>query len=406
MRVHGSLTHGFEAVKERFIRNFSEFGETGAACAVYQNGRLVVDFQGGIRDTATGDPWATETMVPVFSTSKGISALVLALMHSRGLLDYDAQVSHYWPEFAQNGKETVTVRQLINHQAGLCALSTSIRPETIADKDALAAILAAERPAWEPGTTHGYHCWDLGWYQSELIRRIDPQGRTLSQYLDDEIVKPLNVQFHIGLPPDVPQERIAHLETYRSRLELAGKLFRMPWRFTLQFFNPRSLTSRAMLNPPVLSDHRNFNRRDVLALEIPSGNGVGTARALAAIYNAFLSTGGPLGIQQETVRELTSEPVLPTQGAFDQVLRAPMCYSLGFIRPWEKLRFGSSSRAFGFHGAGGSFAFADPDAGISYAYVTNRMEFNPFDTFDTRDQALRNTIYDCLGIQQLSSARS
>src|SRR5262249_20926038 len=151
----------------------------GAACAVCHRGRLVVDLWGGVRDLATGAPWEEDTMVPVMSATKGMSSLAVALAHSRGLLDYDEPVATYWPEFAQNGKKDVTVRQLLGYQAGLCALDERLDLEKIADFDALATVLARQKPAWEPGKKHGYHALTHGWYQGELLRRVDPAHRTL-----------------------------------------------------------------------------------------------------------------------------------------------------------------------------------------------------------------------------------
>ena len=162
---------GFEEVETEFKKNFLERGELGAACAIYHRGEKVVDLWGGYRDRKTGDLWKDETLVLVFSTTKGISALTVAVAHSRGLLDYDEKVAAYWPEFAQAGKENVTVRELLAHQAGLCAIGEPLSPEVLADLDRLAAVLARQRPAWRPGTKHGYHYLSLGSYENELIRR-------------------------------------------------------------------------------------------------------------------------------------------------------------------------------------------------------------------------------------------
>ena len=396
--VCGAVASGFGPVRQAFRESLLRRGELGGACCAYVGGHKVIDLWGGIADERTGARWREDTVVPVFSTSKGVAALAVALAHSRGLLDYEAPVASYWPEFAQNGKAGVTVRQLLAHQAGLCAIDTPLAPEIIVDHDALDTILARQKPAWEPGSRQGYHCWDLGWYQSALIRRIDPQRRSLGRFLRDEIAAPLGLDLHIGLPREFPGERLARLKSYRWKGELVLHFLKWPWAFTGQFFNPRSLTSRAMLNPAVLSDHRNFNRREVLALEIPSGNGVADARSLAALYDAFLRPRGPLGLAAATIDALAADPIPPTHTSVDEVLRTPMSYSLGLVRPFGKLRFGVSGRAFGFHGAGGSFAYADPDAGVAYAYVTNRMVFNTFDVFDSRDMALRRALYSCLGV--------
>src|SRR5687768_18235310 len=184
--VQGTVAPGFEAVRTEFERNFRERKELGAACAVYYKGELVVDLWGGIRNIATGEPWEADTMVPVMSTTKGFSSMAVALAHSRGLLDYDEKVATYWPEFAQNGKENVTVRQLLGYQAGLCALDEPLTLEKLADPDFMAGVLAKQKPLWEPGTKQGYHAFSHGWYQSELIRRVDPKHRTVGKFFHEE----------------------------------------------------------------------------------------------------------------------------------------------------------------------------------------------------------------------------
>ena len=173
--VHGHVAPGFEEVRAEFERTFTERGELGAACAAYVRGEKVVDLWGGVRDARSGAPWEEDTIVLVYSTSKGLAAMTLALAHSRGLLDYDERVAAYWPEFAQAGKERVTVRQLLGHEAGLPVVDEPLNPELLQDHDRLAAAIARQRPLWEPGRRHGYHGVSLGWYEGELVRRTDPE---------------------------------------------------------------------------------------------------------------------------------------------------------------------------------------------------------------------------------------
>jgi CubicO group peptidase (beta-lactamase class C family) len=210
--IGGSVAPGFEEVRDEFERNFSKRGEIGAACAAYRDGEKVVDLWGGHRDLQSGEPWNEDTIVMVYSTSKGLSAMAMALANSRGLIEYDSRVAAYWPEFAQNGKEEVTVRQLLSHQAGLCGIDQRLVPGTLADPDAMAEILARQRPAWKPGTRHGYHALSIGWYESELIRRVDPERRTLARFFEDEIAKPLGLEFYFGLPREVSSERVASIK--------------------------------------------------------------------------------------------------------------------------------------------------------------------------------------------------
>ena len=185
------MSSGYEAVREAFAENFAKRRELGAACCVYHRGEKVVDLWGGVRNEATGDPWEEDTMVIVHSTTKGLAAMTLALAHSRGWLDYDAPVCKYWPEFAQNGKENITVRQLLAHQAGLFAFDEKVDRNVVADLDRLAIVMARQKPEWEPGTRQAYHAITLGFYESELLRRIDPKHRSLGQFFQDEIASPL-----------------------------------------------------------------------------------------------------------------------------------------------------------------------------------------------------------------------
>jgi CubicO group peptidase (beta-lactamase class C family) len=395
--IHGSVAPGFEAVKIEFEKNFAERDELGAACAIYHRGQKVVDLWGGVRDEKTRAPWEEDTLVLVFSTTKGVSALTMALAHSRGLLDYDEKVSTYWPEFAQNGKENITVRQLLAHQAGLCAIDEPLALETLADLDAMEAIIAKQKPAWEPGTHSGYHCWSLGWYQNELIRRVDPQHRSLGQFFQDEIAQPLGAEFYIGLPGGVPDERIATIKGINNPLQVLRNVDKMPIKFLLSFFKPNSLTVRTMGNPKVLYKHDNMNRRDVRSVEVPSGNGIGQVRALARIYSEF-ATGGPqLNLRPETLEALYAPSLPPSLGTRDEVLKTNMAFSLGFWKPAtnvDYVPFGSSIKAFGFPGAGGSFAFADPDAQVGFAYAMNKVGGYMWD--DPREKSLRDAFYRCL----------
>src|SRR5258705_233181 len=198
--VNGDVDEGYGKVADAFRRNLSSGQEVGAAVAVYRDRRWVVDLWGGFRDGFTRTPWEQDTIVNVFSTTKGVASLAVAVAASRGLIDYDAKVADYWPEFAQAGKGAVTVRQLLSHQAGLVAVKPPLTLSDIADPQKLSKRIAVQAPAWPPGTRHGYHAITLGWYESELIRHADPQTRTLGQYFADEIAGPLGLDFYIGLP--------------------------------------------------------------------------------------------------------------------------------------------------------------------------------------------------------------
>jgi CubicO group peptidase (beta-lactamase class C family) len=393
MQIYGEVKPGFEAVRDEFERNFRERGELGAACAVYHRGEKIVDLWGGLRDEKTGAPWQEDTLIVVFSTTKGVASMAVAVAHSRGLFDYDDPVTKYWPEFAQNGKEAVTIRQLLNHQAGLPAIDEPLDLAILGDPDRTAAIIARQKPAWEPGTHHGYHGISLGWYESELIRRFDPQGRTIGQYFRDEVAEPLGLEFYIGLPSDVPRERLATIKGYK-RWQLLFNLDKMPRPFVFAILNPRSLTARTFGNPAILEEINGYNERHMLEIELPAANGVGQVRSIARAYSEFATGDETLGLSEKTLDELKSPVKPPSEGLKDQVLRIETAFSLGYLKPFPGFRFGTDEQSFGTPGAGGSFAFADPVAEIGFAYAMNRSGFYLWN--DPREEALREAVYRAL----------
>src|SRR5215207_9042605 len=211
VEIHGFVSSGYEAVREAFAENFVRRREIGAACCVYHRGEKVVDLWGGVRNKATGEPWEEDTMALVYSATKGLAAMTLAVAHSRGWLDYDELVCTYWPEFARNRKEKITVRQLLAHQAGLFAFDEPVDKSVVADLDRLAEVMARQKPKWDPGTRQAYHALTLGFYEGELLRRVDPQHRSLGQFFQDEIASPLELDFYIRLPESIPDSRLAPL---------------------------------------------------------------------------------------------------------------------------------------------------------------------------------------------------
>jgi CubicO group peptidase (beta-lactamase class C family) len=384
-RIEGSVSPGFEPVRDAFIENFTSRGERGGACCIYQDGEKVVDLWGGVRDRASGEPWHPDTMVIVHSATKGLSAMAMALLHSRGLLDYDARVCSYWPEFAQAGKERITVRELLAHQAGLFAFDEPVDRDVVADLDRLAAVMARQRPIWEPGERQAYHAISLGFYESEIVRRVDPAHRSLGRFFADEIASPLGLDFYIGLPESIPDARLAPLEPP----SLWQRLTSMPLAITLAAMNPRSPIYRALVANPGTSFYVDAHRRVVRNLEVPSGGGVGSARAIARAYGVFASGGRELGLGAETIKALMAPAIPSRHGFFDECLRGPAKFSLGFMKPSQGFRFGHDG-AFGAPGAGGAMGYADPEVGIGYGYVTNRMGMNL--QGDERDVALRAAI--------------
>jgi CubicO group peptidase (beta-lactamase class C family) len=322
-------------------------------------------------------------MVVVMSGTKGLAAMTLAVANARGWLDYDAPVARYWPEFGQNGKAAITVRQLLAHEAGLVLLDEPLTIGRMHDLDDIARLLARQKPAWPPGTRHGYHLMSLGLYMQELIRHVDPARRTLGRFFHEEIAAPLGLEFYIGLPRDVPDERLATVKTLSIGRALLG-LRKTPPAMIRKLLQPGSVLRRSFL----LAD-LDWNDRRMLEVELPAGNGVGTARAMARAYSALAEGGGEIGITPETFARVTAPPEVARP--LDDVLGLPTYFSLGFLRPGPELSFGSSVRAVGAPGAGGSFAFADPDARLGYAYVMNKLDFYLHD--DPREKALRDAVY-------------
>jgi CubicO group peptidase (beta-lactamase class C family) len=385
-KIGGEVACGFEGVREAFVENFRSRRELGGAVCAYVRGERVVDLWGGVRDKATRQPWEEDTMVIVHSTTKGLSAMALAVAHSRGWLDYEERVCRYWPEFAQHRKDRVTVRQLLAHSAGLYALDEPVNRALVADLDRLASVLARQKPAWPPGTRQGYHAVTLGFYEGELLRRVDPQHRTLGQFFEDEIARPLGLDVYIRLPEDIPNARLATLAPPRKR----DMLFGFPPRLLLEVINRRSKIVRALRGSELPLDAERVYARN---LEIPAGGAVGTARAIAHAYSVFATGGRDLKLRPETLDLLAEPAVRPAYGFFDECMKGEVEFSLGFMKPNAAWPFGSPA-AFGAPGAGGSIGFADPATAVGYAYVTSQSGTSV--TGDPREVALRDALHEAV----------
>ena len=392
--VEGRVSKGFEPVRDAFVENFTERHELGGACCVYRAGEQVVDLWGGVRNRETGEAWEERTMVLVNSATKGLAAMTLAIAHSRGWLDYDERIASYWPEFAQRGKGAITVRQLLAHQAGLFAFDEPVDASVVADLDRLAVILARQTPVWEPGTRQAYHALSLGFYEGELLRRIDPLHRSLGQFFHDEIALPLGLDLYIRLPESIPNARLATL----AKPGPIDMLLGFPLRFTLTAMNHRSNIYRALVVNPGSEIVHDAERVYVRDLEVPSGGGVGSARAIAHAYGVFASGGGALHLRRETIEALSAPAIPAVHGLYDQCLKGDVRFSLGFMKPSPAWPFGGES-SFGAPGAGGALGFGDPDAGLGYGYVTSQM--GTALTGDPRDVALRRAVYASIGLKEL-----
>jgi CubicO group peptidase (beta-lactamase class C family) len=387
--IHGYVAPGFEEVKREFEKNFKERKDMGSACAVYYKGEKVVDLWGGWRSPFTKEPFNENTLVVVFSATKGMAAMCIAVANSRGWIDYNEKVSKYWKEFAANGKENITVRQLLAHEAGLILFDEPIYIETMNNLDSVAKIIGKQEPYWKPGTAWGYHSSTLGMYENELIRRCDPKHRTLGKFFNEEIAQPLGLNFYIGLPVAVPDSKVASKKMV-TLFEGIFNIYKPPLPFVLRIINPFSRITRSFSIPMNYDPNDRMSR----SVELPSGNGIGDARSMAKAYCEFAMGGKKLNLNPQTFLELCKDPVVPPDGPADQVLGVDSYYSLGYLKPSPELDFGSSRKAFGTPGAGGSFAFADPDMELGFAFITIKMDYYAKD--DPRELALRNAVYKCI----------
>ncbi|MFB6568306.1 serine hydrolase domain-containing protein [Streptomyces noursei] len=385
MDVQGTVEDGFEPVRDAFAANFAERGERGAAVAVYRDGRKVVDLWGGTKDgdaepgDATAAPWEAGTAQIVRSATKGIAATVPLLLHQRGQLDLDAPVGTYWPEFKAAGKDRVLVRHLLAHRAGVPALDTPLTPAQAIDGVSGPAAVAAQAPAWTPGTDHGYHAQTYSWLLGELVLRVT--GRTLGTWVADEISRPLGLDLWIGLP-DEARPRVGRLTRVEAppRPASAGLRARPKKSVTGAYADPTSLTSRAFA---AISPAPDENADAYRAAELPASAGIATAPALARAYAALI---GPVDDHPRLFAPATLTLARTEESAGpDRTLLVATRFGLGFMLhgPSSPL-LGPGS--FGHPGRGGALAFADPERGIAFGYVTNGMQPNV--TADPRAQAL------------------
>ncbi|MER6773099.1 serine hydrolase domain-containing protein [Streptomyces bacillaris] len=366
--INGEVAPGFEPVREAFAANFTQHGDIGAAVCVYRHGRPVVDLWGGVADVDTGRPWTRDTLQLVYSATKGATATAAHMLAERGMLDLDAPVAKYWPEFAANGKADIPLRWLLSHQAGLVALDQPLPLAEALAWDPMAAALAAQRPLWTPGTAHGYHGRTWGWLVGEVIRRVS--GRSPGTFFADEIAGPLGLDFFIGLPAS-ERERVSRMAYQRPAVDLATvPAEAVPEELREQvaaWRDPNSFSNRAFaVTDPAAID---FDSPEVQAAELPSSNGIGTAQALARMYAALI--GEVDGVRLLTPETLSSATEEQASGK-DQVLMFPSRFSTGYMLPTEDNRM-TGPNAFGHTGRGGSLAFADPEHGIAFGYAMNHI---------------------------------
>jgi CubicO group peptidase (beta-lactamase class C family) len=381
VKIEGTCDPKFSRVKDTFAENFEKRGEVGAAAAVMLDGKSVVDIWAGHADREKTRPWTRDTLVNVYSTTKGVTAICAHRLADKGLLDIDAPVAKYWPEFAQAGKDKLPVRYLLSHRAGMAAVRKPLDDDALFNWNKMTTALAEQEPWWEPGTKHGYHALTFGHLVGEVIRRIT--GKTPGTYLREEIAGPLGLDLHIGLdakddartgdmiamPPPAPGE---------------------PNLFAEIMKNPESVTFKAFMNPPGGMRPGLVNTREWRAAEIPAANGHTTARSLAKLYGV-LARGGELDGVRVMSKEQVAKCSIEQSNGPDALLMINTRFSLGFMMSQPGASLGPNAKSFGHPGAGGSLGYADPEAKIGFGYTMNKMHASLL--IDPRAIALIDSVY-------------
>jgi CubicO group peptidase (beta-lactamase class C family) len=394
--VEGTCKPGFERVAEAFKANFDANGEVGASVFLTVGSETVVDLWGGIADPKAGTPWKKDTVSIVFSCTKGATALCAHILASRGKLDLDAPVVELWPEFGQHGKAHVTTRMMLDHSAGVPALRAKVKDDGPYDWAYMTGRLADEEPFWVPGTRNGYHGFTFGWTVGEMVRRAS--GKSLGTFFQEEVAKPLGLDFWIGLPEEI-EPRVAPILPHVYKAE------DMKTPFLLDLGTNKQSPASLFFFNVVAWRTGGANTRAGHAAEIGAANGITNARGLAGMYAPLANGGGKL-VDGKTLARM-GEVSMATHD--DATLRIPTRFALGFMKSMDNRRralgaklFGEDcdsvilgSPAFGHVGAGGSLGFADPAAGLSFGYTMNRM--GPGLLMNSRGQPLVDAAYLSLG---------
>ena len=365
--VQGFCEPEFAALRGALADIIESGAEVGAALAVQVDRHPVVDLWGGHRDAERTRPWNADTLVNLYSVGKAVTAICALRLVDHGLLDLEAPVARYWPEFAQAGKARLPVRHLLTHEAGLPAVGRDLSPGAMLEWDVMTGALAAQEPWWEPGQAHGYHVNTQGFLIGEIVRRIT--GKSLGTYLRDEIAGPAGIDFVTGFGPALdarcadilPPLPSPEAEAQRAILDAdLTSLTGLPRMRVLAYMNPRDLSGRGVVNT-----------RRWRAAEVPSTNGHGTARAIARLYSALASDGELDGVHILSP-EIVAMAIAERVYAEDVVLQRPTRFGLGFQLTMPERPLGPNPRTFGHFGAGGSLGFADPDTRVAFGYAMNQ----------------------------------
>jgi len=373
MEIQGHFESQFKPVKDLYEDLYKQERELGSSFSVYKNGRPLVDLWAGYADKEKLKSWKQDSLATVWSTTKGVAALTCALAVERELLDYNKKVSYYWPEFGCKGKEDITVAMLLSHQAGICGPQTK-KIEDFFNQELMASKLADMSPIWKPGTSSGYHSMTFGWLTSELIKRTT--GETLGNFYRNEIGKPNDIDFYIGLPEKEDHRAVEMIPFGREKNKEAAKK------------KPTEAQIASNVGPNLLKGQ---NTRAWREAEIPSANGQGSASGLAKLYSLVVPSDSSLNIlREDTIRKMTQ----PQIEGKDLVLDVETRWASGLVLNKRKFIYGPIEDSFGHSGFGGSCAFADPQNNLGISYVMNKME-NNFNS-DGRSVELIHAIYKCL----------
>ena len=381
MPIQGFFDLQFEPVKDAFEALFTDPQQRGGGLCIQIGGQTVLDIWAGVADKDAAQAWHTDTLVNLFSCTKTFTAVAALQLVAEGKLELDAPLGNYWPEFAGAGKQAISLRQLLCHQAGLPALRELLAPEALYDWSCMTAALAAEQPWWTPGEGHGYAPITYGWLVGELLRRVDGCGP--GESVVARTVQPLGLDFHIGLA-DSEFDRVAHVSRIKGDLgdAAAQRLLKC------MFAEPTSMTTRAFTNPPSIMT--STNKPEWRRMQQPAANGHGNARSLAGFYTGLLS--GRL-LDPQLLAELRREH----SRGLDKSLLTDTRFGLGCMLDQPTVAnatFGLGPQAFGHPGAGGSTGFADPERELSFAFVTNSL--GPYVLMDPRAQNLARVLGRCL----------
>lgn len=392
----GYVADGFEPVAHAFQASILSGEALGAACTIIYKGETLVNLYGGWKECSRKQLWAEDDIALVYSLTKGLTGMAAAVAVSRGLFAYDELVADIWPEFAAHGKAAITVGEALSEQAGLAAIDYKLSLDNIGDEAAVCDAIARQKPNWTPGDYSGNHAYTLGWIASELIHRRDPKGRYLPQFFNEEIAGPLGLDVFVGLPASFDRNRIARIKGF-GMLDLFIHHSTMPWPLTLEMCLPGTLAFRTLNNPVILEGPGALDCEAFWRVGQGAAGGMASAHGLAALYNAFAEGGEKLGITAEVMETLAKGHPIPRKGLKDQVLTADMYYSYGFEKPFSAWQYARTSSAFGSFAVGGSLAFCDPEDGVAYAWITNKLGTGKWD--DPREKMVRDAFYTCLESQ-------